>query len=88
MNRTRSQILRCLIRNGPMSLGVLASGLQTSRATVRRHLLLLESAGYVQSLGEERYSAHTSLIEGQLRDIAAQYCVPIPPMYAPSMEST
>ncbi|WP_370874792.1 ArsR family transcriptional regulator [Paenarthrobacter nicotinovorans] len=82
MNRTRSQILRFLIRSGPLSSGDLASGLQASRATVRHHLLVLESAGYIQALADERYSAHASLVETQLIDLAAQYSVQIPPTTA------
>lgn len=78
MNRTRSQILRFLIRSGPSTPGMLASGLQTSRATVRRHLLVLESAGYIQALADERYSAHASFVECQLIDLAAQYSVQMP----------
>ncbi|MGO4145750.1 ArsR family transcriptional regulator [Paenarthrobacter sp. YAF11_1] len=85
MNRTRSQILRFLIRSGPSSPGILASGLRASRATVRRHLLVLESAGYVQALADERYSAHASLVECQLVDLANQYSVQITPTTAPPL---
>ncbi|MFB9857844.1 helix-turn-helix domain-containing protein [Paenarthrobacter aurescens] len=83
MNRTRSQILRFLIRSGPSSPGVLASGLHASRATVRRHLLVLESAGCVQALADERYSAHASVVECQLIDLAAQYSLLTPPTELP-----
>ncbi|WP_350224296.1 helix-turn-helix domain-containing protein [Pseudarthrobacter sp. MEB009] len=79
MNRTRSQILRFLIRSGPSTLGVLASGIHASRRTVRRHLLVLESAGYIQALADERYSAHASFVECQLIDLAAQYSPQVPP---------
>ncbi|WP_354225692.1 helix-turn-helix domain-containing protein [Arthrobacter bambusae] len=82
MNRTRSQILRFLIRSGPSTPGMLASGLQASRATVRRHLLVLESAGYIKALADERYSAHASLVECQLIDLAAEYSVQVPPTTA------
>lgn len=82
MNRTRSQILRFLIRSGPSTPGVLASGLQAPRATVRRHLLVLESAGYIQALADERYAAHASFVECQLIDLAAQYSVQMPPTTA------
>ncbi|MGO4246166.1 winged helix-turn-helix domain-containing protein [Paenarthrobacter sp. RAF54_2] len=85
MNRTRSQILRFLIRSGPSSPCVLASGLQASQATVRHHLFILESAGYVQALADERYSAHASLVECQLIDLAAQYSVQMPPTTAPPL---
>ncbi|WP_374110799.1 ArsR family transcriptional regulator [Paenarthrobacter sp. A20] len=85
MNRTRSQILRFLIRSGPSSPGILASGLQASRATVRRHLLVLESAGYVRALADERYSAHASLVECQLVGLANQYSVQISPTTAPPL---
>lgn len=83
MNRTRSQILRFLIRSGPSAPCVLASGLQASQATVRHHLFILESAGYVQALADERYSADASLVECQLIDLAAQYSVQMPPTTAP-----
>ena len=82
MNRTRSQILRFLIRGGPSTPSVLASGLQASQATVRRHLLVLESAGYIQVLADERYYAHASLVECELIDLAAQYSVHMPPTTA------
>ncbi|MFE4198097.1 ArsR family transcriptional regulator [Paenarthrobacter sp. NPDC056912] len=85
MNRTRSQILRFLIRSGPSTTGVLASGIQASRATIRRHLLILESAGYIQALADERYSAHASLVECQLIDLAAQYSVQMPPTTVPPL---
>ncbi|WP_397334645.1 ArsR family transcriptional regulator [Paenarthrobacter nitroguajacolicus] len=82
MNRTRSQILRFLIRSGPSTPGVLASALQASRTTVRRHLLVLEAAGYIQALADERYSAQASFVECQLIDLAAQYSVQMPPTTA------
>ncbi|WP_410550072.1 ArsR family transcriptional regulator [Arthrobacter sp. SIMBA_036] len=78
MIRTRSQILRFLIRTGPAHSSTLSSELLVSPATLRRHLLLLESAGYIQSLSDERFSPRTSLIECVLMDIAAQYSVQSP----------
>ncbi|WP_411838894.1 winged helix-turn-helix domain-containing protein [Paenarthrobacter ureafaciens] len=85
MNRTRSQILRFLIRSGPSSPCALASGLQAPQTTVRHHLFILESAGYVQALADGRYSAHASLVECQLIDLAAQYSVQVPPTTPPPL---
>ncbi|WP_394525410.1 ArsR/SmtB family transcription factor [Paenarthrobacter nicotinovorans] len=85
MNRTRTQILRFLIRSGPTTPTVLASELRTSRATIRRHLLILESAGLVQDFDGERFSARASLVESQLIDLAAQYSVQMPPTTAPPL---
>ncbi|MFJ4170290.1 helix-turn-helix domain-containing protein [Paenarthrobacter sp. NPDC089714] len=83
MNRTRTQILRFLIRSGPTTRTVLASELRTSMATIRRHLKLLELAGLVHDLGGERISARSSLIESQLIELANQYSVQMPPRTPP-----
>ncbi|MFF2840516.1 helix-turn-helix domain-containing protein [Paenarthrobacter sp. NPDC057981] len=85
MNRTRTQILRFLIRSGPTTRTVLASELRKSRATVRRHLLLLESAGLVQDLDGESFAARSSVIESQLNDLAVQYSVQSPPTPSPPL---
>jgi predicted ArsR family transcriptional regulator len=83
MNRTRTQILRFLIRSGPTTRTVLASELRTSMATIRRHLKLLELAGLVHDLDGERFSARPALIESQLIELAEQYSVQMPPTTAP-----
>ncbi|XWO12448.1 helix-turn-helix transcriptional regulator [Paenarthrobacter ureafaciens] len=85
MNRTRTQILRFLIRSGPATRTVLASELQTSKSTIRRHLTVLELAGLVHDLDGERFSARPSLIESQLIELAEQYAVQMPPMTAPPL---
>ncbi|MFF1830681.1 helix-turn-helix domain-containing protein [Paenarthrobacter sp. NPDC058040] len=85
MNRTRTQILRFLIRSGPTTPTVLASELRTSRTTIRRHLLILESAGLVQDLDGRSFSARLSVIESQLVELAGQYSVQMPPTPAPPL---
>ncbi|MFJ6536792.1 helix-turn-helix domain-containing protein [Paenarthrobacter sp. NPDC091711] len=86
MNQTRTQILRFLIRSGPATRNVLASELQTSKATIRRHLMLLESAGLVHDLDGERFAARPALIESQLIDLADQYSVQMPPTTPPPVQ--
>ncbi|MFI2563551.1 helix-turn-helix domain-containing protein [Paenarthrobacter sp. NPDC018779] len=86
MNRTRTQILRILIRSGPASRTVLASELQTSKNNIRRHLKLLESAGLVNDLDGERFSAQPSVIESQLIELAEQYSVQMPPTTPPFVQ--
>ncbi|WP_434326526.1 winged helix-turn-helix domain-containing protein [Paenarthrobacter nicotinovorans] len=85
MNRTRTQILRFLIRSGPTTCTVLASELRTSMATIRRHLLMLQSAGLVQDLEGDSFSARAALVESQLMDLAAQFSVQTPPTTAPPL---
>ncbi|MFJ4208105.1 helix-turn-helix domain-containing protein [Paenarthrobacter sp. NPDC089675] len=85
MNRTRTQILRFLIRSGPATRTVLALELRISEATIRRHLKLLELAGLVHELDGERFSARSSLIESQLIELANQYSVQMPPTTPPPL---
>ncbi|UKA55145.1 helix-turn-helix domain-containing protein [Arthrobacter sp. FW305-BF8] len=47
MNRTRSQIIRFLLRNGPSTCGQIGTGLRASPSTIRRQLTLLGRAGLV-----------------------------------------
>ncbi|WP_428982361.1 helix-turn-helix domain-containing protein [Paenarthrobacter aromaticivorans] len=86
MNRTRTQILRFLIRRGPATRTILASELQTSKATIRRHLMLLELAGLVHDLDGERFAARPALIESQLIDLADQYSLQMPPTTPPLVQ--
>ena len=48
MNRTRSRIIRFLLRNGPSTCGQIGRELGTSPSAIRRQLGLLLDAGLVQ----------------------------------------
>lgn len=57
MNRTRSQIVRFLLRNGPASCSEIGSELRISSSAIRRHLALMHRAGLLDASDSSRYSA-------------------------------
>ena len=73
MNRTRSKILRFLIRNGPSTCGEISSELQASSSAIRYHLALLESAGLVERESASRFQARREQVRGQLESLAAVF---------------
>ena len=50
----RREVIRRLSEEGPSTLGELAAGLPVSRQAVSKHLLVLEEAGLVASVGDTR----------------------------------
>src|SRR6516162_943960 len=59
---TRRQILR-LLRNGPQTVGELASNFRTSRPAISKHLRLLRSAGLVTT--QKAGAAHICRLNAQ-----------------------
>ncbi|WP_425550502.1 winged helix-turn-helix domain-containing protein [Arthrobacter gyeryongensis] len=72
MNKTRSQIVRFLVRNGPATCTEISSGLQTSSSTIRRHLNLLHRVGLVQRSSGE-FDASPERVQGQINDFGASF---------------
>ncbi|WP_425359398.1 winged helix-turn-helix domain-containing protein [Arthrobacter celericrescens] len=59
MNRTRSQIIRFLLRSGPSTCGEIGDGVGASPSSVRRQLGILQDAGLVKgSFGHFVASPH------------------------------
>ena len=73
MNRTRSQILRFLIRNGPSTCGEIGTGLQSSSSAICRHLAQLHSAGFVVRDSDGRFEACPEQVRAQLEALAAVF---------------
>ncbi|MGO4470914.1 winged helix-turn-helix domain-containing protein [Arthrobacter sp. 2RAF6] len=57
MNRTRSQIIRFLLRNGPASCNEIGAEIRISPSAIRRQIALLKGAGLVESSASSRVSA-------------------------------
>lgn len=73
MNRTRSQIIRFLLRNGPSTCSRIGRELHASESNVRRHLGLLRDAGLVQhssaqfSTSSENVQRHVAAVEASFQ---------------------
>jgi predicted ArsR family transcriptional regulator len=84
MNRTRSRIIRFLLRNGPSTCGQIGSELQASPSSIRRHLDLLREAGLVQhssalfSTSPEHVQRHASAIEASFQTTVMPHSFPTP----------
>jgi predicted ArsR family transcriptional regulator len=76
MNRTRSQIVRFLLKNGPSTCSEIGTGLQASPSTIRRQLNVLGNAGLVQrSLSQ--FTASPEQVQRQTDDFAATFHCPV-----------
>ena len=73
MNRTRSQIIRFLLRNGPASYNEIGSALGVSSSAIRRHVVLLRCAGLVERKSVARFTARPDQVLGQIEAIAASF---------------
>ena|GEM_PF-5959326 len=84
MNRTRSRIIRFLLRNGPSTCGQIGSELHSAPSNVRRHLDLLQNAGLVQhssaqfSASAKQVQSHISAIEASFQGTVMPQCFPTP----------
>jgi predicted ArsR family transcriptional regulator len=73
MNRTRSRIIRFLLRNGPSTCGQIGSELSASPSAIRKQLGLLLDAGLVQrsstqfSASVEQVQLHAAALEASFR---------------------
>jgi predicted ArsR family transcriptional regulator len=76
MNRTRSQIVRFLLKNGPSSCSEIEAGLQASPSTIRRQLNVLGNAGLVQRASSQ-FTASPEQVQRQTDDFAATFRCPV-----------
>jgi len=76
---TRREVLRRLSASGPSTLGELAAELPVTRQAVSKHLLVLEEAGLVATVGETRRRRYRltprplAEAQGWLQDIADEW---------------
>ena len=73
MNRTRSKILRFLVRNGPSTCDDISSQLQSSPTAIRHHLGLLHSAELVERVSANKFQARPEEVRAQLEALAAVF---------------
>jgi predicted ArsR family transcriptional regulator len=78
MNRTRSQIIRFLLRNGPSTCGQIGTGLRASQSTIRRQLTLLGRAGLVQR-SSDQFDASAEQVQRQVEAFAESFSAQIMP---------
>jgi predicted ArsR family transcriptional regulator len=78
MNRTRSQIIRFLLRNGPATCGQIGTGLRASPSTIRRQLTLLGRAGLVQR-SSNQFDASPEQVQRQVEALADSFNAQIMP---------
>ena len=78
MNRTRSQIIRFLLRNGPSTCGQIGTGLRASPSTIRRQLTLLCRAGLVQR-SSNQFDASAEQVQRQVEALADSFSAQIMP---------
>ncbi|MEO5318119.1 winged helix-turn-helix domain-containing protein [Arthrobacter sp. CC3] len=76
MNRTRSQIVRFLLKNGPSTCSEIGAGLQASPSTIRRQLNVLGNAGLVQR-ATSQFTASPEQVQRQTDDFAATFHCPV-----------
>ncbi|MDD1477956.1 helix-turn-helix domain-containing protein [Arthrobacter sp. H16F315] len=78
MNRTRSRIIRFLLRNGPSSCGQIGSELGVSPSAIRRQLDLLTDAGLVQRSATQ-FSASAEQVQLNAASLEASFQVTVMP---------
>jgi predicted ArsR family transcriptional regulator len=76
MNRTRSQIVRFLVKNGPSTCSEIGAELQASPSTIRRQLNVLGNAGLVQRASNQ-FTASLEQVQRQADDFAATFHCPV-----------
>jgi predicted ArsR family transcriptional regulator len=85
MNRTRSRIVRFLLRNGPSSCTEIGIHLDASPSSVRRHLHLLLDAGLVQH-SSAKFSASAAQVHSHVSALEASFHLNVmPPIYPTPM---
>ena len=72
MNRTRSQIVRFLLKNGPSTCSEIGTELQASQSTIRRQLYLLGNAGLVRRTSSQ-FAASPEQVQRQIDALAATF---------------
>lgn len=83
MNKTRSRIVRFLLRNGPSTCGQIGIHLDASQSNVRRHLHALRDAGLVQH-SSAKFSASPEHVQRHARALAASFRVSVMPSQYPA----
>ena len=78
MNRTRSRIIRFLLRNGPSTCGQIGSELGASSSAIRRQLGLLTDAGLVKR-SSTQFSASAEQVQLNAAALEASFQVPVMP---------
>lgn len=78
MNRTRSRIIRFLLRNGPSTCGQIGSELGASSSAIRRQLGLLTDAGLVQR-SSTQFSASAEQVQLNAAALEASFQVTVMP---------
>lgn len=76
MNRTRSQIVRFLLKNGPSTCSEIGAELQASPSTIRRQLNLLGNAGLVQRASSQ-FAVSPEQVHRQTDAFAATFHCPV-----------
>ncbi|MBT2554940.1 helix-turn-helix domain-containing protein [Arthrobacter sp. ISL-5] len=72
MNRTRSQIIRFLLKNGPSTCGQIGVELQTSPSSIRRQLNVLRETGLVRRTSTQ-FVASPEQVQRQIDALAASF---------------
>lgn len=70
MNRTRSRIIRFLLRNGPSTCSEIGSALGLSSQAIHRHVVMLHCAGLVERMSVARFFARPDQVLGEIETIA------------------
>jgi len=78
MNRTRSRIVRFLLRNGPSTCGQIGRELGASPSAIRRQLGLLTDAGLVQR-SATHFSASAEQVQFNAAALEASFQVTVMP---------
>ncbi|XAS65435.1 winged helix-turn-helix domain-containing protein [Pseudarthrobacter sp. So.54] len=78
MNRTRSRIIRFLLRNGPSTCGQIGRELCASPSAIRRQLGLLTEAGLVQR-SSTQFSASAEQVQLHAAALNASFQVTVMP---------
>ena len=83
MNRTRSRMIRFLLRNGPSTCGQIGSELGASPSAVRRQLGLLLDAGLVQR-SSTQFSASADQVQLHAAALEASFQSTVMPSQCPA----
>lgn len=79
MNRTRSRIIRFLLRNGPSTCSEIGSALGVSPPAVRRHVVLLRCAGLVERIAAASFTARPDQVLAEIEAMAATFAIEVKP---------
>ncbi|PVE19312.1 hypothetical protein DDA93_03360 [Arthrobacter sp. Bz4] len=77
MNRTRSRIIRFLLRNGPSTCSAIGSSLGVSPSAIHRQIALLRCAGLVEPTAGARFTASPDQIMREIEAIAATFTIEV-----------